>query len=151
MGLICALCQDRKIIELGSGSGLAGLAFAACGGDVLLTDLPKCMVLLQLQGRSSSMHAFVRQPSELPCVQDLLKQNIAQNEALIAAAGGHAQCCPFIWGTSTLLDLPHAWQQADLVIAADVRARTGARPQGSSHPLRSDTCWPCRSSTTKSS
>ena len=135
MRLTSACCQDLKIVELGSGSGLAGLAFAACGGDVLLTDLPKCMVLLRLLGGSLLMCTSAGQLSELPYVQDLLKQNITQNETLIAAAGGHAQCCPFIWGTSTLLDLPQAWQQADLIIAADVRAETLAWPPCSPHQL----------------
>ena len=54
-------------------------------------------------------------------VQELIQQNIAENMALTAATGGHVQCCPFTWGKSTLQDLPQAWQQADLIIAADVR------------------------------
>ena len=36
--------QGKSVLELGSGTGFGGLAFAALGAHVLLTDLPKCMV-----------------------------------------------------------------------------------------------------------
>ena len=49
------LIRNRRVIELGSGSGLLGLAVAALGGHVLLTDL-----------------TFL--------VEDVLRRNIKQNE-----------------------------------------------------------------------
>ena len=57
-------CQGKKIMELGCGSGLAGLAYAACGGHVLLTDLPKCMVHLQ---HVSLVAACTASWHDLPC------------------------------------------------------------------------------------
>ena len=36
--------QGVRVLELGCGCGLVGLCFAACGADVLLTDLPETMV-----------------------------------------------------------------------------------------------------------
>jgi predicted nicotinamide N-methyase len=38
-GLVSVL-RGRRVLDLGSGTGLAGLAAAACGAHVLLTDLP---------------------------------------------------------------------------------------------------------------
>lgn len=38
--------KGRKVIELGSGTGVVGLGLAAEGADVVLTDQPKCMELL---------------------------------------------------------------------------------------------------------
>ena len=36
--------QGIRVLELGCGCGLVGLCYAACGADVLMTDLPETMV-----------------------------------------------------------------------------------------------------------
>ena len=54
-------------------------------------------------------------------MQGLLDHNILQNRPLMESAGGCVEARPFVWGESTLQDLPAEWQRPDLVIAADVR------------------------------
>jgi len=39
--------SGRHLLELGSGTGVAGLAAALCGANVVLTDLPAAMALLE--------------------------------------------------------------------------------------------------------
>ena len=104
------------MLELGSGTGLAGLGFAAFGAHVLLTDLSKCMV----------WHWLVCRPAGFRCsavvypLQEMLRRNAANNHSLVCVAGGSVQCCPYVWGTTPVTDLPQLWQRPQLVIAADV-------------------------------
>ena len=108
--------QGKTILELGSGTGFGGLSFAALGASVLLTDLPKCMVMLAPSSPSAFPHMHV-----LICsAQGLLQQNIAENAGLVAQAQGSVACCPFVWGVTPLTELPRPWQRPDLVVAADV-------------------------------
>lgn len=39
--------HGRRLVDLGSGTGVAGLAAALCGADVILTDLPLAIPLLE--------------------------------------------------------------------------------------------------------
>lgn len=41
------LIQRKPVVELGSGTGIAGLGFATSGGDVLLTDLDSLVDLIK--------------------------------------------------------------------------------------------------------
>ena len=61
-GAFGARFAGRRVVEVGSGTGLLGLCVAACGGHVLLTDLP-------------------------PVVEGALRPNLDRNTA---AAGGGA-------------------------------------------------------------
>lgn len=79
-------------LELGSGTGIGGLAVAAMGARVLLTDREPCVPLLSL--------------------------NADLNSATVHAAGGHVACIAFDW----LSDPPPevAQQSWDVVLAADL-------------------------------
>jgi len=45
------------VVELGCGCGLVGLCFAACGGHVLLTDLPEPLVRVSVAFLPEPYHA----------------------------------------------------------------------------------------------
>lgn len=85
-------CEGRAMLELGSGTGVGGLAAAACGADVLLTDLEPLLPGLQ--------------------------RNVALNAAGMSSAGGRAEVATFDWFAPP----PAALSQCpwDLVLAADL-------------------------------
>jgi hypothetical protein len=68
--------QGVRVLELGCGCGLVGLCFAACGADVLLTDLPDPLV-------RPYMHAANSRPPMLPS---------GDTSRCIGAAGGFRAC-----------------------------------------------------------
>jgi len=74
--------QGAHLLELGSGTGIAGIVAAACGAHVALTDLADTVPLL--------------------CA------NIARNEPLLKAGGGSATAVVLDW---TSLDALEACQQ----------------------------------------
>ena len=84
--------RGRRVIELGSGCGAAGLAAAALGATVLLTDLPD--------------------------VQSLLRANAQLNEASIAQAGGAVRASACVWEEPEAL--PEGADECEIVLAADV-------------------------------
>lgn len=63
--------QGARLLELGAGTGIAGITAAACGAHAVLTDLPQ--------------------------VQPLLQANIAGNKPLLDAAGGSATAAVLDW------------------------------------------------------
>lgn len=65
--------QGVKVLELGSGTGIAGVVAAACGAHVTLTDLP--------------------------AAQPLLCTNISRNRQLIQSAGGSATAAVLDWSS----------------------------------------------------
>ena len=91
-----ALSADRlrqaRVIELGAGCGLAGMAFAAYGAHVTFTDKPEVM--------------------------DHLEANVMQNFGAGGAGTSELRFSPFCWGTDPLvagLSPPY-----DVVVATDV-------------------------------
>ncbi|KAL6657763.1 hypothetical protein ACP70R_005543 [Stipagrostis hirtigluma subsp. patula] len=87
-----------SVLELGSGTGAAGLALAAA--------LPARVVL-----------------SDLPDALPNLRHNAALNAPLLASAGGAATVVPLPWGDAAAMEAVAAAQAAspfDLVVASDV-------------------------------
>ena len=60
----CGPCAGQRVVELGAGPGIAGIAAACCGAQVVLTDLGFCVELMQ--------------------------ENIELNRGLISMSGGSA-------------------------------------------------------------
>lgn len=74
--LTMLLATQPRVVELGSGTGVVGLAAAALGGAVTLTDLPE--------------------------VLPLLRQNIQQNASMVAGRGGSCIVAELSWGASAV-------------------------------------------------
>eukprot|EP00191_Tetraselmis_sp_GSL018_P008901 CAMPEP_0177608816 /NCGR_PEP_ID=MMETSP0419_2-20121207/18690_1 /TAXON_ID=582737 /ORGANISM="Tetraselmis sp., Strain GSL018" /LENGTH=335 /DNA_ID=CAMNT_0019103565 /DNA_START=24 /DNA_END=1031 /DNA_ORIENTATION=- len=95
--------QGRRVLELGAGTGIAGIVAAICGAHVTMTDLPSIV------------------PS--------IKANIDRNK-LLMLSGGSASAEPLDWGGATPLPRARgadasAWDViigADLVYSADAVA-----------------------------
>mmetsp|Transcript_30610 Transcript_30610/g.70631 ORF Transcript_30610/g.70631 Transcript_30610/m.70631 type:complete len:440 (-) Transcript_30610:54-1373(-) len=81
-----------RLLELGSGTGAAGLAAAAAGAEVVLTDHGNLLPLIQL--------------------------NAGINSALISAAGGSTSSCSFDWESEPSEELKKL--PFDLAIGADL-------------------------------
>ena len=74
------LDQRQRVIELGSGVGVAGLAAAALGARVLLTDLDEALDLLRLNAKANAHHCL-HQPAVAA-----LEWGVADDELLAALA-----------------------------------------------------------------
>ncbi len=68
--------SKMKCLELGSGTGIVGLAFACLGGDMTLTDLPKV-------------------------IKHSTAKNVAANIEAVRKGGGNVHVCEFSWGDTT--------------------------------------------------
>ncbi len=86
------------IVELGSGTGVAGLAAAALGARVLLTDVAE--------------------------VVPLVAANVAANAGAIGGGGGAAQAQAYDWHAPQLLP-PGSAEPWDVVLAADALYQPG--------------------------
>ena len=89
----------RRVLEIGSGTGVAGITAAAMGAHVMLTDVPE--------------------------VLPLLRENAARNANVIAKGGGSVVVRPCTWGAVLEDDEDGAAvsafiDRAELVLAADV-------------------------------
>jgi len=83
--------RGRRVLELGSGTGIAGLAAASAGAEVLLTDRVPLLPLLSL--------------------------NVKLNAASLAGAGGSASCVAVDWSAPIPTEvLSVRW---DVVLASD--------------------------------
>ena len=87
--------RDVRVFELGSGNGVAGLAAAALGADVTLSD--ELAVLPQL------------------------RRNVSLNAPLIAASGGKADVTACRW--EEVDAMPYELLHCDLVLGADLLYR----------------------------
>jgi len=109
----------RRVIELGSGSGVAGMAAAALGAHVTLTDLPDALPLLQ--------------------------RNAQLNEAAINQKQGSVRVLPLEWEKPE--QLPPDADECDLVLGADlVYQREGRQLDAlcqALHTLFARTTRPC--------
>eukprot|EP00965_Chrysotila_dentata_P247885 6208020-Pleurochrysis_carterae.AAC.3 len=87
--------QSARILELGSGTGLAGLACAAAGAaEVLMTDLP----------------------ARLP----LLKRNVQANRWVSSLGGCAVKVAELDWNSAESLDETLNSLQPDLILGADL-------------------------------
>lgn len=82
--------KNRRILELGSGTGFVGLVAAALGGDCLMTDLPEMV--------------------------PLIKRNLFKNIPLLQGAGSAKA---FEWGSDMSGLVSHTDKGFDIVLAAD--------------------------------
>jgi len=90
--ILAALPPRPRILELGSGTGAAGLAAAAVGAEVVLTDHSNLLSLIQL--------------------------NMQMNADFIQSAGGSASSCAFDWEEKPADELLQ--RRFDLAIGADL-------------------------------
>ncbi|KAJ1521966.1 hypothetical protein ONE63_002297 [Megalurothrips usitatus] len=82
--------KSLKVIELGAGVGCVGILAACFGADVISTDLP--------------------------AVLPLLERNINANKPIWSQAGGHVRACELNWGTTKPdLEPPNILLLADCV------------------------------------
>ncbi|TVU38365.1 hypothetical protein EJB05_11728, partial [Eragrostis curvula] len=84
-----------RFLELGSGTGAAGLALAAA--------LPARAIL-----------------SDLPDALSNLRHNVELNAPLLASVGGTASVVPLPWGDASAMETAAAESPFDLVVASDV-------------------------------
>lgn len=125
-----AAWRGATVVELGCGPGAAGLALAAMGGHVLLTDLEGALVReWWWWGKGvgkwfGTGHLFFFSTCTTS-LQPLARANADANAAIIAAAGGSVAVAPLPWGEA---DAPAAAAAAShprfatptVVVAADV-------------------------------
>eukprot|EP01043_Picozoa_sp_COSAG02_P072065 COSAG02_NODE_13428_length_1396_cov_1.767155_1_plen_240_part_00 len=88
--IAAVLATHARVVELGSGTGVVGIAAAALGGDVVMTDLPELLPLLQC--------------------------NIALNAEVVASAQGSLSTTDLRWGESAV---PQELADPDLVLMSD--------------------------------
>lgn len=87
--------RGRRVLELGSGTGLGGIVAASLGADVTLTDLPP--------------------------VLGNLEANLDLNQGGVRAAGGSLAAAALPWGdAAAIADVAAAGRPFDLIIASDV-------------------------------
>lgn len=95
--------HGAHVLELGAGTGIAGIAAAACGAHVLLTDLP--------------------------AAQSLLQANILRNQAHIQEAGGSAAAAVLDWDSQQ--DDNRVDEQSQQQQHQQVRAQPGEQQRNS--------------------
>lgn len=100
--------KGLQVIDLGAGTGIVGLTAAACGADVLLTDLGECLDILQL--------------------------NAETNAATLAALGaGRVEVMPLRWGDKLAAqrcrDFAGNGRGFDVVLCGDCMYHTGDAPE----------------------
>ena len=87
--------RRRRVLELGSGTGLVGLSAAALGADVTLTDVH-------------------------PEVLQLHAKNIETNQASVAAAGGSVRSLRLEWGEAADATDALRYGPFDVLLGSDI-------------------------------
>ena len=100
--------KGLRIIDLGAGTGVVGLTAAACGADVLLTDLDECL--------------------------DILRLNVEANATTLAAIGaGRVEVMPLRWGDKLEAQRCRSFagdgRGFDVVLCGDCMYHTGDAPE----------------------
>jgi predicted nicotinamide N-methyase len=85
------ICKGQRVLELGAGVGVAGIAAAVVGANVVLTDLDVCVAVMQ--------------------------ENIAHNQALIQSSGGSAEALALDWNHPPPESIVGKF---DIILGADV-------------------------------
>lgn len=127
--MLCALLRhpaissivQRHLLELGSGTGLAGLFAAKGGAHILLTDVPSLTPLLWRNIRANSHEG----PSVAAAhtSADRLQPLGFQGACSVGAAGGSAAACALDWTQGCAAQLAQhkqQLQQLHAVIACEV-------------------------------
>jgi len=110
--------SGKQILELGSGVGAVGIATAAMGANVILTDVP------------TNPRPELRQSAEVVSsiglfgnLLDVLQHNITMNSKAIAASGGSAKVLELYWDNEDQLQCIRDVAQGepfDLILACNV-------------------------------
>ena len=100
--------KGLRVIDLGAGTGIVGLTAAACGADVVLTDLEECLHILRF--------------------------NAEANAATLTALGaGRVEVMPLRWGDKLAAqhcrDIAGNGDGFDVVLCGDCMYHTGDTPE----------------------
>ncbi|GAX78079.1 hypothetical protein CEUSTIGMA_g5521.t1 [Chlamydomonas eustigma] len=145
-GALGTRLHGRRVIELGSGTGLAGLCAAAAGAHVLMTDLPSVVhgiladnVKRNADQRSQNAWSSEQSPpfdgqrgnveAEHPVTADSYNRAPKSwaSSAFIGKRGGSAACMPLDWSEPLLSQVENATRnlqqdvsKTEALIACDV-------------------------------
>eukprot|EP00931_Biecheleriopsis_adriatica_P119651 TRINITY_DN94874_c0_g1_i1.p1 TRINITY_DN94874_c0_g1~~TRINITY_DN94874_c0_g1_i1.p1 ORF type:complete len:257 (+),score=36.84 TRINITY_DN94874_c0_g1_i1:36-806(+) len=114
--------SGRRVLELGSGVGAAGIAMAAMGAQAVLTDVA--------QNPRPELRRSLTSPSLFENLLNVLEHNVCRNAEIIAASHGSARVMELLWGNKEhMQQIQHAAEGSlDIVIACNVTYDTSSYP-----------------------